>query len=531
MTDPISTLTMALGPGGLLVVTLLAVWEPGIRPQRVQRALFLASWSGLLASLAAVVGTLAGGPRVAGLGRFDGLSLTLFTMVTLLVLVIARFSATYLEGDTRHGDFLGRLAATAASVEVLVLADNLLLFWLAWALTSVCLQRLLLFYPDRPRAMVAARKKFVVARLGDLCLAGAFVLLFRAFGSGSMERILWGSPLPGGQELLPFAGVLLALTALLKAAQFPTHGWLVEMMETPTPVSALLHAGILNAGPFLILRFSPLMAHAEVGAWILMLGGGFTAAFASVVLRTQPSLKVVLAYSSVAHMGFMLFICGLGVYPAAALHLVTHSFYKAHAFLSAGSVVEVSRAARVGLTPRRWSPVPVGLGFIVALSAYATGAWVLGLHPWENPSLLLVGAILVLGLTQLLGAGFDSPARVEVHLRVLALAGMVTFAFFGLEDLALHLLASSVPVPRVPPGSVLALGILVVAGWGMVVALQVLGWGSETALARELRVHLRHGLYANAWFDRLVAVPTPPAPQLADAVGLIPEEESLAWDS
>jgi NAD(P)H-quinone oxidoreductase subunit 5 len=506
-----------LAPAALVGVAWTSFREPGLRPHRTRRALLLAGGAGIGAAVLTIALYALGGPFTAGLPglasvgaviRVDGLSVVLFTMVTLLVAVIGRFSATYLDGDERHGRFLGGLAATAASVEVLILADHLLLFWLAWVATSVCLDRLLVSYRERPRAVAAARKARATARLGDGLLAVALILLYRAHGTGSIEEILAIARAGDGTGPLAAAAFLMAVIALLKAAQFPTHGWLVEVMETPTPVSALLHAGILNAGPFLILRFAPLMEQAPAASMLLVVVGGFTAAFASVVLRTQPAVKVSLGYSSAAHMGFTLFVCGLGVYAAAALHLVAHSFYKAHAFLSAGSVVEATQASRVVAPPRRRSAPRVALALAVATATYLGVAWAMGMDPAKTPSLFLVGAVIVAGLTQLVGAALDADSRPVVHLQVVMLAGVTTAAFFGLEELARLALRDALPQLSVPAPSVLAVGGAIVAAWGLIVATQLLGWGRDTRFAQHLRVHLRHGLYANAWFDRLVAART-----------------------
>lgn len=514
MSESLASMVPLIGPIGLVAVAAIARFDAGQRPRRVQTTLAIASGAGVVAALVSVVlygllgshsSDLLGAAGVGASIRVDGLTVAIFTMVALLVVVVARFSATYLDGDERHGDFLGRLAATAAAVELLVLANNLVLFWLAWVATSLCLHRLLVFYPDRPRAVIAARKKFVAARLGDVFLGAAFVLVYWHFGTGELDKIF--SSAESGTALVGVAAVLLALTALFKSAQFPTHGWLVEVMETPTPVSALLHAGILNAGPFLVLRFSPLVAQVEAAAWILLVVGGFTALFASVVLTTQPSVKVALGYSSAAHMGFMLFVCGLGVFPAAALHLVAHSFYKAHAFLSAGSTVDAT--SRVVVPARLRRPSNVLAGLVIAAATYVLVATAFGFTPWDHPSLLLVGAIVVLGTTQLIGAGLDRESRISVRLRVVAMAGIVTTAFFGLEELTRLLLERAVPPLYAPPPATVVIAAVVVATWALAVAIQVGGWGRRTPIAQRLRVHLRNGLYANALFDRLVEVRQP----------------------
>ncbi|MEZ4375834.1 MAG: proton-conducting transporter membrane subunit [Polyangiaceae bacterium] len=508
-----------LAPLSLIVVSLIA-WNA---PRRLT-GLLRSAWTGAsglgVAAGAVAIGTVASQGRLfspllgySGLGasiRLDALSAGVFAMVALLVLVIARFSVRYLEGDERHGAFLGRLAATAAAVQVLVLANNLALFWAAWVTTSLCLHRLLRFYPERPRARIAARKKFVVARAGDLLLAGAFALLYSSSGSGELSLVLESAHAAPG-PLLTVAGLLLAFTALLKSAQFPTHGWLVEAMETPTPVSALLHAGILNAGPFLVLRFSAIFASAYASTWPLLIVGGFTALFASLCLRTQPSAKVALGYSSAAHMGFTLFVCGLGVYSAATLHLVAHSFYKAHAFLSAGSTVDAAQASRVAVPPPKlglWRPLAA---LAVSAVLYACVAGILGISARQQPELWLVGGVIVLGLTRLMAAGLASGGGLGVFLKVLGIAAGVTLVFFFLEETARLLLADSLPTPTSPQGARLALGAMVIAGWSLAVVTPLLGLGRASPWANKLRIHLKHGFYANALFDRIVQ---PTKPQL-----------------
>lgn len=396
-----------------------------------------------------------------------------------------------------------------AAVEVLVLAGNLLLLLLAWIATSLALHRLLLFRRDRPRARLAARKKFVVARIGDVLLLSAVVILYARYGTGdfgALRAAITAQPAAGWTlGALSAAAVCLAVAACLKSAQFPTHGWLVELMETPTPVSALLHAGILNAGPFLIIRCAFLVDGVAPATTLLIVVGGCTAAFASVVLLTQPSVKVALAYSSAAHMGFMLMVCGMGFYPAAMLHLVAHSFYKAHAFLSSGSAIDEARAHGVRLPHRLGRPSRIAASAVVALAWYAALAWAFGIDPADQPLVLAVGAILVLGTTQLVAPAFDSDGPVAGTVRASLLALLVTASFFTLEDGAHALLRGAVP-EAAPRGALqLALMTVVVLGFAAIVLGQIREpTRTPTARRQALVVHLRNGFYANALFDRMV---------------------------
>lgn len=445
-----------------------------------------------------------------GLGlsiRLDPLSVVMFTMISLLGYIIIRFSKNYLEGDLRHGAFLGRLCATIGFVQFLVLSNNLVLFVLSWIATSLSLHGLLVFYDDRPGAVVAGFKKFIAARIGDLCLIAAATLLYRKFSTGNFGEIFRAASelSASGFGFTEGAASLLAVAALLKSAQFPTHGWLVEVMETPTPVSALLHAGILNAGPFLAARFAFVMHQSALASGLLILFGGFTALFASTVLLTQSSVKVALGYSSVAHMGFMLLVCGMGVYPAAILHLVAHSFYKAHAFLSSGSVVDEAQADKMSLPPRLGNPWRVLGSLILAVGIYGGFALLWGINPLQDPARLSIGLILVMGLAQIIAPAFDSTGDWSGHVRALLLAVSVATHFFVLETAAHHILHSVVPEHIVPNMVTVALSGLMVTVFGVAVVLQIFGPSlKEGPKWRRLFVHLRKGLYANALFDKLV---------------------------
>jgi NAD(P)H-quinone oxidoreductase subunit 5 len=500
-------------PASLAAVSGLASRHPGARPRTVIRAASWAAGLGVLIAVGAAMSVAVGGPATSPLIglhelgialRLDALSVTMLLMVTLLGFVVLRFSCTYLDGDRRQGAFIGRIALTIAAVEVLLLSGNLLVLFVAWVGTSLSLHRLLLFYSTRPRARLAARKKFIVARLGDACLLVAFALLYVQLGSGDLATVLSSASSARPDTLLALATVLMAVAALLKSAQFPTHGWLIEVMETPTPVSALLHAGILNAGPFLLLRFAAVMELGYTSSLLLVLFGGFTALFASVALLTQPSIKVALGYSSAAHMGFMLLVCGLGVYPAAALHLVAHSFYKAHAFLSSGSVIDVARSKRVLLANRLRSPWRLAGSVALALLTYLATAVALGLRPWTDPSLLAVGAIVVIGISQLLAPSLDSHASARAMLRTIGLALLVALAFFGLESAAGFLLAGALPQSFGVEAGQLALASVVIGMFALVVLVQMAALSGRSGLARAAHVHLRNGLYANTVFDRLV---------------------------
>jgi NAD(P)H-quinone oxidoreductase subunit 5 len=517
--DPnLFALIVLLSPVFFIATAISSWFQPGLRPKLVKSmgtaSTLISMAIAATCSLAVMQNGLLETPLLGmeGLGlslRLDAVSMLMFSMIAVLGFIVVRFSSNYLDGDARQGTFTGRLAATIAAVQLLVLSGNLGLLFVSWALTSISLHRLLVFYRKRPGAVIAARKKFIVARLGDACLLVAISLLYAQFGTGNLEAIFQSiqTSLESGTSIMGIEAVaiLLAAAALLKSAQFPTHGWLIEVMETPTPVSALLHAGLLNAGPFLIVRMAFVMDASTYAPLLLIALGGFTAIFASVVFLTQTSIKTALGYSSVAHMGFSLLVCGLGVYPAAMLHLVAHSFYKAHSFLSSGSVIDTIRSAKVTAAKRIGSPFRIALGIVLGLGVYTGFALAWGIDPKTELSLLVIGAIIALGLTRLFTAALDSNVSLKLMLRACLLSLVVTTSFFALESGSHYLLASQLPELSMPgTAEIVLIGLLLLA-FAAVIFIQILAPVlPSTSFSRALAVHLRNGLYVNTVFDRTV---------------------------
>lgn len=510
---------LALLSPAVFVLTAVVSWfQPGLRPLLIKKMATVSTLLGVIIAAASgffvfnygLLETPLLGIEQLGLSiRLDVLSVLMLSMIALIGFIVVRFSLNYLDGDIRQGVFIGRLTATIASVQLLVLSGNLGLLFVSWVLTSMSLHRLLIFYNERPGAIIAARKKFIVARLGDSCLLAAFILLYAQFDSGNLEIIFQElkANLASGTSLieLEVVAVLLVLAALLKSAQFPTHGWLIEVMETPTPVSALLHAGLLNAGPFLIIRMAFVMEASAYAPLILIGVGGFTALFASVVFLTQTSIKTALGYSSVAHMGFSLLMCGLGLYPAAMLHLVAHSFYKAHAFLSSGSVIEVIRANKVTPSKRIGSPFRIVVGIVLALGLYIGFAFLWGLDPKKELSLLAIGGIIVMGLTRLLTSAIDSDGSYKLIIRASLLSILVTMAFFTLESGSHFLLSSQIPELVTASFMEIILILTVLLAFGATVLIQIVApFLPATPFFQAMAIHLRNGLYVNTVFDRIV---------------------------
>lgn len=504
----LATLVPLIAPLAYLGVFALSLVEPGRRPRRVLAAARLAAALAVIAAVATAVLVAISGSATSPLAgadgfglslRLDPLSAAMFVLVTFVGAVVLRFSENYLDGDDGQGRFFGGLAATLAAVTLLVTAGNVVLLVAAWIATSLALHRLLVFYPDRPRGLIAARKKFLTARIGDVLLIGAAALMAWRFGTGDIASIATAARGAEGSAVTTAAAVLLVGAALLKSAQFPMHGWLTEVMETPTPVSALLHAGIINAGGFLAIRFADVLLLSAPAMHALAIVGGFTALFGAAVMLTQTSVKVSLAWSTVSQMGFMLLQCGLGAFALAVLHIIAHALYKAYAFLASGTAAEAPAPRRAAGARR---PALVFAGLAAALVLVTVASVLLGGEA-ATAAGVTFGAILVLGLTLLLADGFAGPRAAAVPVLVAAVA--VVAAYFALHALATTTMAAVLPPLRAPDALAVAVMALAVVSFAVVGGLQLLATARpDLPVIAAARIHLANGLYANALFDRLI---------------------------
>jgi NAD(P)H-quinone oxidoreductase subunit 5 len=463
-------------------------------------AIASAVWLGLAgASSTALVGPAGVGLTV----RLDWVGAAMLMLVTFIGWVVLRYASAYLDGEAGQKAFMGWLAVTLAAVLVFVQAGDLITLVVAWVATSLSLHRLLLFYPDRFPARRAAHKKFIVARLGDAALIGAAILLAAGYQTTDIAVILNRAAAGEAPISAVIAAGLLALAALLKSAQFPTHGWLTEVMEAPTPVSALLHAGVINAGGFLLIRFADVMLLAPGVLAVLVMIGGFTALFGGLAMLAQPAVKTSLAWSTIAQMGFMIMQCGLALFPLALLHIVAHSLYKAHAFLSSGNAVETVA------TIRRPGPVAIPGGgavlraFALALAIYATIGLAFGMAD-KSPQALALGAILIFGVAYLIAQGLADAAPRALTRRTALYAVAASVCYFALHTGAEWLTAGTLPATPAPRPLEWALMVLAIASFGLVAVAQATFplWAFHPAAAG-LRVHLANGLYVNAVIDRL----------------------------
>lgn len=513
---------IAFAPFALLAVGLVPSGAANRRPKAMLGAARFAAAASLAAALVSAtayfIADTAAPARGLALGAagvgftvyYDALSAVMSLLVAFVAVIVIDYSRNYLDGDPAQGRFIKWLCLTLAAVLTLTISGNLLQFTLAWVATSLSLHQLLLFYGDRRAARLAARKKFIASRLGDIALIGAMVLLYQLFGSLDFATMFAAAD--GMRESGAVAGslhwvaMLLVVGAMMKSAQFPFHGWLTEVMETPTPVSALLHAGIINGGGFLILRLSDIVSLSVPALQMLAVVGGFTALVGSVVMLTQTSVKVSLAWSTISQMGFMMLQCGLGAFSAATLHIVAHSLYKAHAFLSSGSVIDLSRGSWVAQPNGKPHPARLGVALAGAVGLTWAVSIAFGASLTQAPGVFALGAILVMGVTHLVANAIDERPSFFVVVRGIGLAAGVAVAYFTLQLGFEQLMTGVLP----PKGSVrgpfdLAIVGLVIVMFGAVTVLQnTMPYRMHDARWRAMYVHLFNGFYVNAATNRLV---------------------------
>jgi NAD(P)H-quinone oxidoreductase subunit 5 len=519
-------LLIALGPSLLVLVGFVPSRWADSHPLFMLRLCKAVSLNALIAAIVTLLGFLATGVMAFGASGFavyvDALSATLLLLVAFLGAIVIRYSANYLQGDAGQGRFMKWLAMAIGAVLTLLISGNLIVFTVAWMVTSLTLHRLLTFYPERPAAVMAARKKFIISRMGDVCLVLAVLGLYLIFDSLQFAEIfvaaeqLSATPLSTVNEIfLLVTSAFLVLGAALKSAQFPFHSWLPEVMETPTPVSALMHAGIINAGGFLIVRMSHVLVLTPSVLNVLALIGAITALFGAMAMLTQTSIKKSLAFSTVGQMGFMMLQCGLGAFSSAVLHIVAHSLYKAHAFLSSGSIVDIAKASWLPPVHSNRHPWQVLAAFGLALTLTYAVATIMGISAHEHPGILVLGAVLQLALTYLLWNAIENHRSGFLVLRTLVVATIVCIAYFGLQLVFMHWLEKALPLVVIHHGVFdwLLVGLVLLA-FSLVLLLQVQFPGSpKNRFWQAAYVHFYNGFYLSTLANRWIRQYWPLSPQ------------------
>lgn len=313
--------------------------------------------------------------------RLDQLSMTFVLLITGVGSLIHLYSVGYMEHDERRRRFFGYLNLFLAAMLLLVLADNYLLLYVGWEGVGLASYLLIGFWQHKPSAATAAKKAFLVNRVGDMGLSIAIMLMFTTFGTFAFGPLLGTHEQAGlagdaGEGKLTAIALMLLLAACGKSAQVPLQSWLGDAMEGPTPVSALIHAAtMVTAGVYLIVRSGAIFNAAPDAQLVVTVVGAVTLLFGAIVGCAKDDIKKALAGSTMSQIGYMVLAAGLGPigYVFAIMHLVTHGFFKAGLFLGAGSVMhgmndEVDMRKYGGL--RKYMPVTFvtfGLGYLAII--------------------------------------------------------------------------------------------------------------------------------------------------------------------
>ncbi|KRV50838.1 NADH:ubiquinone oxidoreductase subunit L [Wenjunlia vitaminophila] len=346
--------------------------------------------------------------------QLDQLSMTFVLLITGVGTLIHFYSVGYMEHDERRRRFFGYLNLFLAAMLVLVLADNYLLLYVGWEGVGLASYLLIGFWQHKPSAATAAKKAFLVNRVGDVGLSIAIMLMFTTFGTFAFSEVLPDAG-SASEGQLTAIGLMLLLAACGKSAQVPLQSWLGDAMEGPTPVSALIHAAtMVTAGVYLITRSGEIFNGAPAAQTAVVTVGAVTLVFGAIVGCAKDDIKKALAGSTMSQIGYMIMAAGLGPigYVFAIMHLVTHGFFKAGLFLGAGSVMhgmndEVDMRKYGGL--RKYMPitfVTFGLGYLAIIgfpglsgffskdkiieAAFAKG----GTEGWILGSVALLGAAI-----------------------------------------------------------------------------------------------------------------------------------------
>ncbi|MBA2349286.1 MAG: sodium:proton antiporter, partial [Solirubrobacterales bacterium] len=298
--------------------------------------------------LAAAV--LADGPVSAVFERADGravgglyadrLSAVLVLLVCAVSGVVQAFAQRYLRADPRAGRFFAATGLLTAATLALVTSATLIGLAIAWSLAGLALLALLGLYAELPAAREGVRRTARAFALGDLALWAAVVVALFTWGNLDLRSL--GAQLPriADDELaLAVVACGLVIAALARSAQLPFGRWLPATLAAPTPVSALLHAGVVNAGGVLLVRLAPLFGASQVATHLAFAAGAATALYGTSLMLVKPDVKGGLAHSTMGQMGFMIMVCGLGAFAAVIFHLVAHGMYKATLFLGSGAAV------------------------------------------------------------------------------------------------------------------------------------------------------------------------------------------------
>ncbi|WP_310774628.1 proton-conducting transporter transmembrane domain-containing protein [Mycobacterium sp. Z3061] len=462
-------LTVLIAP---LLASVIALLAGDRRTRLVGRFGAATAASGLVAAAALSVQVVLHGPIHASLRTDHGtligevsagrLSALLLVLVYGVSTVVQLFALRYLACDRRSGWFTAGTGLLTTASAGLMISGTLIALAFCWTLAGTALCLLLATYWELPAARDGVRRTATAFALGDLALWSAVGLVTMQWGNRSLSELTVDKD---ASPTMLVAAVLIVVAALSRSAQIPFHRWLPATLAAPTPVSALLHAGVVNAGGVLLVRLSPIVSGSALAMGIAFTAGMLSMVYGALVMLTKSDIKGSLAYSTMAQMGFMILTCGLGLSAAAVFHLVGHGFYKATLFLSSGSAIakrrqKAARPPAPPLSPTRRAAVLVTAILVPAAALYAADA-VMPLHTAEHGSAeALVIFTWATAAAALMGWLARSPHWPAVFAAGVALLG-AGVGYLALVNLVTGFLSPDLPPVAVPSAS--SLGIAAAA--------------------------------------------------------------------
>ena len=341
------------------------------------RPVIAARWSGYSIGLGFLIGvgllsylSMSQNTTIYLLISLNTLSLLLCNLVLLVSFIVHRFSLRYMDGDRLFRRFFLLLSTLTLTAMLMVLADNLFLFWGAWLLSNLFLVLLMVHKKEWLASKNSGLLALSTLSIGSLCVLIAFILLSVTYSTNSISTLIQLSN-PSHLSLLALSMSLILVGGLAQSGLFPFHRWLISSLNSPTPVSALMHAGLVNGGGILIVKFAPLMMLHPRLLTLLFIVSSVSALLGTVWKLMQHDIKKMLACSTMAQMGFMMMQCGVGLFAAAIAHLCWHGLFKAYMFLSSGSAVKQKKSELVGLKASPMILVTSLAGGVMAMTSFA----------------------------------------------------------------------------------------------------------------------------------------------------------------
>lgn len=420
--------------------------------------------------------------------KFDALAIVMMLLVLGLSALIQSFAVRYLRGDDRQCWFVTMTNLLTATTALMVGASTVLTFLIAWLAAGASLVLLLATYPQNRQARDGVRRTAVCFAVADLAFIAGAIILFSTNGIALPLAGVGGAVANLSEPLAVVTVLLLIAPGLARSSQIPFHRWLPATLASPTPVSALIHAGVVNAGAILYLRFGPALGRSTIAMSVIFVAGALTVVYASAVRMVKHDVQGRLVFSTMAQMGFMIMACGLGAFAAAIFHLVAHGFYKSALFLSANTGVH--RAASQRAFPERLltSPSQKVIAIIVAicLAIAAVVGFRALLKPHVSAASLALLAFVVLtggvaiGGTLLAQLSYATVAFTAIGTAAVAAIYMLFVAGFD------TMLGDTATPAAVSPWCVIAPGLALVATQALSAATKRTSAGRDLLYSRVL---------------------------------------------